>query len=52
MVGMQRAAGGAVAKSQVLPIYALILHYTGALLCGMLDTDWTSKASAIHDHRH
>jgi hypothetical protein len=52
MVGMQRPAGGAVAKSEVLPIYALILHYTGTLLCGMLDPDWTSKASAIHDHRH
>src|SRR5215471_15476736 len=52
MVGMQHAAGGAVAKSEVLPIYALILHYTGVLLCGMLNSDWTSKASAIHDHRH
>jgi hypothetical protein len=39
MVGMQQAAGGAVAKSEVLPIYALIFHYTGALLCGMLDTE-------------
>jgi hypothetical protein len=30
----------------------LILHYTGAPLYGMLDTDRTSKAFAIHDHRH
>jgi ATP-dependent Clp protease adaptor protein ClpS len=41
--------GGTVANSFVLPIYGAvrerkILHYTAVPLCGMLVSDWTSKA--------